>query len=145
MRSVTPPTKEQATGTRHLCSCCTSCCTSLCFSPRKKAYLIKVAGPQVGVCQSMDLPTDSVQKHGTLCTQLSPINAGPASFHSTAVAGTAKQQFVAFVFVYMLHPYNLAKMSSWNIVRLWENTLCSDWTTLLREVIIQSSVLKPML
>lgn len=71
-----------------------------------------VAGPQVGVCQSMDLPTDSVQKHGTLCTQLSPINAGPAPFHSTAVAGTAKQQFVAFVFVYMLHPYNLAKMSS---------------------------------
>lgn len=86
-----PLTKKQAAGTRHLCSCCTSCCTFLCFSLRKKVCLIKDAGPQVGVCQSMDLPTYSVQTHGTLCTQLSTINASPASFHFTSLAGASKQ------------------------------------------------------
>lgn len=48
---------------------------------------------------SVDLPTDSVQKHGTLCTELNTINTSLAPFYYTAVAGTAKQQFVAFVVV----------------------------------------------
>lgn len=109
MRAATPPRKKQATGTRHLRSCCTSCCTFLCFSLRKKVCLIKDAEPQVGVCQSMDLPTDSVQKHGTLYSELSTINAPSTSPLWLVLLNNNLWPLL----LYISRPYDLNKMYGW--------------------------------